>query len=43
MSGVAVEYVGVDVRLKFSDSWSNRSRDIRADHFVMDNDGGMRY
>ena len=36
--GVAAEYVGMDVRVKFGDSRSNCSRDIRAAQFVMDND-----
>ena len=34
LSGVDVECVGVDVRVKLGDSTSNRSRDIRAAHFV---------
>ena len=36
MSGVAMKYISLDVRIKFGDSRSNRSRDIRAVHFVMD-------
>ena len=32
--GVAVEYVRMDVHVKFGDSGSNRCRDIRAAHFV---------
>ena len=36
ISGVVVEQVGVDVRVKFGDFRSNRSRDIRAAHFVVD-------
>ena len=34
MSGVAVDYVGVDVRVKYGDSGSNGSRDIRGADFV---------
>ena len=33
---VAVDLTGMDVPVKFGDSRSNRSRDIRAAHFVMD-------
>ena len=36
--GVAVEQVGVDVHVKFGNSRPNRSRDIRAAHFVIDDD-----
>ena len=32
--GVAVDYVGVDVTMKFGDSRSNGSRDIRGANFV---------
>ena len=43
MFGVAVEQVSTDVREKFDDSRSNRSRDVRVSHFVMnDNDAGLR-
>ena len=38
ISGVAVELVGLDVRVQFGDSRSNRSRDIRPAHFVMDDE-----
>ena len=38
ISGVAVRYVGMDIRVKFGESGSNPSRDIRAAQFVMDND-----
>ena len=34
ISGLVVELTGVDVRVKFGDSMSNGSRDIRAAHFV---------
>ena len=43
ISGVAVEYVIMDVRLKLGDSRSNRSRDIRAAHFVMDDERRRRW
>ena len=36
ISDVDVEYVGMDVPVKFGDSRSIRSQDIRATHFVMD-------
>ena len=36
ISGVVVELVGADVRVKFGDSRTKRSRDIRAVQFVMD-------
>ena len=35
-SGMAVEWVGMDVHMKFGDSRSKRSSDIRAAHFVID-------
>ena len=35
ISGQAVDIVGVDVPVKFGDSRSNRSRDIRQPHFVL--------
>ena len=38
VSGEAVELVGVDVRVKFGDSRSNRYRYIRAAHFVIDDE-----
>ena len=38
ISNVGVEYVGIDVRAKFGVSRSNSYRDIRAAHFVMDDD-----
>ena len=38
---MAVEEVGVDVPVRFGDSRSNRSQDIRAAHFFMDG-GGRR-
>ena len=38
ISSVTIEYVDVDVRAKFGDSRSNRSRDIRVAHFLMDDD-----
>ena len=38
MSGVAVEYFDVDVRVKFSDSRWNRSRYIQVAHFVIDDE-----
>ena len=36
MFGVVVDTTDTDVRVKFSDSRSNRSRDIRTAHFVID-------
>ena len=36
--GLATDYVSLDVRVKFGESMSNRSRIIRRTHFVMDND-----
>ena len=47
MSGVVEDdLVGTDVPVKFGDSRSNRSRDIRTAYFVMDertmNDDGRR-
>ena len=45
ISGVDVEQVGMNTRVKFGDSRSNRSRDIRLPHFVTnddDNDAGRR-
>ena len=36
VSGMAVQYVSVDVCVKYGDSRSNRSRDIRLPHFVTD-------
>ena len=38
ISGRTVDYVSVGVNVKFGDPRSNRSRDIRAAHFVMDDD-----
>ena len=39
ISSVVLNPTGVKVRVKFGDSWSNRSRDIRLPHFVTnDND-----
>ena len=38
MSGVALEHIGVDVPVKFGDSRSNRSWDIRVALFVMDDE-----
>ena len=38
MSDLAIEYDDVDVRVKFGDSTLNRSRDIRAAHFMMDDE-----
>ena len=35
---VVVERVGTDVHVKFGDSRSNSNRDIRAAHFVMDDE-----
>ena len=43
ISGVVIDPTGVKVRVKFGDSRSNRSRDIRLPHFVMnDNDASRR-
>ena len=48
MSGVVVDLTGLKVPIKFGDSRSNRSRDIRLPHFVTndddndDNDVGRR-
>ena len=43
ISGAVVDATGVKVRVKFGDSVSNRSRDIRLSHFVMnDDDAGRR-
>ena len=36
MSGVGIEEVGVDIRVKLGDSRSNRFRDMRLSHFVTD-------
>ena len=36
ISDVIVDPTGVDVRVKFGDSKSNRSRDIGLPHFVTD-------
>ena len=33
-----VDYGDIDIRVKYGDSGSNRPRDIRVAHFVMDND-----
>ena len=40
MSGVSVtvDHIGTDVRVQFDDSTSNRSREIQAAHFVMDDE-----
>ena len=38
ISGVAVEYRGVDDPVKLGDSGSNRFRDIRLPHFVTDDE-----
>ena len=35
---MAVERAGVDIGVKFGDSESHRSRDIRVSHFVMDDE-----
>ena len=41
ISGAVVDLTGVKVPVKFGDSRSNRSRDIRLPHFVTnDNDAG---
>ena len=42
ISGMAIEYVGVDFHVKLDDSRSNRSGDIRAAHFVTDDDASRR-
>ena len=42
VAGDVIEYVGVDVPVTFGDSTSNRSRDIRAAHFVMDDDDELK-
>ena len=42
ISGVVVDPAGVKVRVKFGDSGSNRSRDIRLPHFVMNDDAGRQ-
>ena len=34
ISDVSVDYVGVDVRVKFGDSRSNGSRDVRGNDFM---------
>ena len=36
MSGLTIEHDSMDVPVKFGDSRSNRSRDIRTADFVMD-------
>ena len=41
-TGVAVEQVGMDARVKFVDSRSNGSRDIQTVHFVVDDNDGRR-
>ena len=38
VSGVFVDPTGVKVQVKFGDSGSNRYRDIRLSHFVMNDD-----
>ena len=43
ISCVAVEQVGRDVSVKYGDFRSNRSRDIRAVQFVMDNERRMNF
>ena len=40
ISSVVVGQIGVDVHVKFGDSRSNRSCDIRATHFAIAADGG---
>ena len=35
-SGVAVEWVSLDVRVNYRDSGSNRSRDMRPTHLLTD-------
>ena len=42
ISCVAEEHVAMDVPVKFSDSRSNHSRDIRAAHLVMDDERRRR-
>ena len=46
ISGTPVQYEGMDICVKFDDSMSTRSRDIRLGHFVTDerttNDAGRR-
>ena len=42
ISGVAAEQIGVYVLVKFGDSRSNHYRDIRAAHFVMDDERRRR-
>ena len=41
ISGMAVQYDGMDVRVKLGDSMSNRSRDVRLPHFLPDTDTGV--
>ena len=38
ISHIVVDLVGMDVNIKLADSRSNRSWDIRAAHFVMDDE-----
>ena len=38
LSSVPVEFVDMDVDVKFCDPWWNRSRDVRAAHFVLDDE-----
>ena len=38
ISGVAVDWVGADACIKYSDSWSNHSRDTQAIHFLIDDE-----
>ena len=42
ISCMAVQYVGVDVCVKFGDSRSNRSQDIRLPHFVTEDNRTTR-
>ena len=42
ISGVAIEEVGRDVRVKSSDSRSNCSRDVRVAQFLIDDDARRR-
>ena len=35
ISGMAVDQGDADIRVKYGDSWSNRSQDIRAARFVV--------
>ena len=42
ISSAVVELVGVDFIVKFGDSGSSGSRDIRTAHFVMDDDNDER-